>query len=141
MSHDVALAFDVVNPGTGAVIGSHPIHTADDVAERLERARDAQRWWAEQGFGGRKRIMTRWIRWLAQHCEELCELGHQETARPVSDVQMEFIAGLEEIRWTAANARRVLRPRRVAPGLAMANFAAEVAHEPLGVVGLITPWN
>jgi aldehyde dehydrogenase (NAD+) len=54
---------------------------------------------------------------------------------------MEFIAGLEEIRWAAANARRILKPRSVAPGIALANFAARVSHEPLGVVGLITPWN
>ncbi|MBO0842389.1 MAG: aldehyde dehydrogenase family protein [Nocardioides sp.] len=134
-------SFAVVNPATGAEVGSHPIHTADDIAERLVAAREAQKWWAEQGFAGRKRIMTRWIRWLAAHCEEIYELGHEETARPVGDVQMEFVAGIEDVRWTAANARRVLAPRRVSPGLAMLNFAADVSHEPLGVIGLITPWN
>lgn len=133
--------FTVTNPATGETIGTHPVHTAADVAERIEQARVAQRWWADQGFSGRKRAMTRWVRWLAAHCEELYELGNRETARPVGDVQMEFVAGLEDIRWTAAHARRVLAPRTVAPGLAMMNFAAQVSHEPLGVVGLITPWN
>jgi len=133
--------FEVVNPGTNAVVGTHPIHTASDIAERLALAREAQPWWVEQGWDGRKQVMTKWVRWLAAHAEEIYELGHQETARPIPDVQMEFIAGLEEIRWAAANARRILKPRAVAPGLALANFAARVSHEPLGVVGLITPWN
>lgn len=133
--------FDVLNPGTGAVVGSHPIHTADHIAERLCFAREAQPWWVAQGWSGRKQAMTRWVRWLAAHAEEIYELGNQETARPVPDVQMEFIAGLEEIRWAAANARRILKPRAVAPGIALANFAAKVSHEPLGVIGLITPWN
>jgi len=135
------MTFAVINPATGAEVGTHPIHTGADIAERLSQARLAQRWWADQGFAGRKRIMTRWIRWLAAHCEEIYELGHQETARPIADVQMEFVAGLEDVRWTAAHARRVLAPRRVSPGLAMLNFAADVSHEPLGVIGLITPWN
>ena len=133
--------FEVVNPGTNAVVGTHPIHTASDIAERLERAREAQLWWVDQGWAGRKRAMTHWVRWLAAHAEEIYELGHQETARPIADVQMEFIAGLEEIRWAGANARRILKPRAVAPGMALANYAARVSHEPLGVVGLITPWN
>ncbi len=133
--------FEVLNPGTGAVVGTHPIHTASDIAERLRLAREAQTWWVEQGWSGRKQVMTKWIRWLASHAEEIYELGNQETARPIPDVQMEFIAGLEEIRWAAANARRILKPRAVAPGIALANFAARVSHEPLGVIGLITPWN
>jgi len=133
--------FEVVNPGTAAVVGSHPIHTASDIAERLAQAREAQLWWVDQGWAGRKQAMTHWVRWLAAHAEEIYELGHQETARPIPDVQMEFIAGLEEIRWAGANARRILKPRAVAPGIALANYAAHVSHEPLGVVGLITPWN
>jgi acyl-CoA reductase-like NAD-dependent aldehyde dehydrogenase len=108
--------FEVVNPGTNAVVGSHPIHTAEDIAERLTLAREVQPWWVDQGWAGRKQIMTNWVRWLAAHAEEIYELGHQETARPIPDVQMEFIAGLEEIRWAAANARRILKPRAVAPG-------------------------
>ena len=133
--------FAVVNPGTGVEVGTHPVHTAADIADRVAAAREAQRWWAAQGFGGRKRNMTRWVRWLAAHAEEIYELGFQETGRPRGDVQMEFVAGIEEVRWTAANARRILRPRAVAPGVAMLNFAASVSHEPLGVVGVITPWN
>ena len=134
-------SFDVINPGTGETIGTHPVHTAEDVAQRLEAARVAQRWWAEQGWAGRRKAMIRWVRWLAAHCEELYELGHQETGRPLGDVQMEFVAGIEEVRWTATNARRILRSRAVAPGMAMVNFQAHVSHEPLGVVGVITPWN
>lgn len=141
MTSTLSDRFEVVNPGTGTVVGTHPIHTANDIAERLARAREVQPWWVEQGWAGRKQIMTKWVRWLAAHAEEIYELGHEETARPIPDVQMEFIAGLEEIRWAAANARRILKPRAVAPGLALANFAARVSHEPLGVVGLITPWN
>src|SRR5699024_5558163 len=133
--------FEVRNPATGAEVGQFPIHTATDVADRVTQARSAQQWWAAQGFDGRRRAMIRWVRWLAAHCEEFYDLGHAETARPKGDVQMGFYAGIEDIRWTASNAKRVLKPRAAAPGLALANFQASVSHEPLGVVGIITPWN
>ena len=133
--------FDVRNPATGESAGTFPIHDAAEVRRRVALAREAQPWWEGLGFDGRRERLRRWMRWLALHCDEIYELGHDETARPRPDVQFELFAGLEDIRWAAANARRVLRPRRVAPGMAMMNFAAGVSYRPLGVVGVITPWN
>ena len=134
-------AFDVVNPATREVAGSYPVHTPDDVAAAVAQAHEAQRWWESLGFEGREPYLRRWLRWLALHCDEVYEIGHRETARPKADVQFELFAGLEDVRWAGAHARRVLRGRRVAPGLAMMNFDARLSYHPLGVVGVITPWN
>jgi succinate-semialdehyde dehydrogenase / glutarate-semialdehyde dehydrogenase len=117
------------------------VHTADDVAAVVAQARQAQRWWEDLGFDGRMPYLRRWLRWLALHCDEVYEIGHRETARPKADVQFELFAGLEDVRWAGAHAKRVLRSRRVAPGLAMMNFDARLSYHPLGVVGVITPWN
>lgn len=133
--------FGVCNPATGAEVGRFPIHSATDVADRVAQARKAQRWWADQGFDGRRKAMIRWVRWLAANCEEFYDIGHRETARPRADVQMEFFAGIEDVRWAATNAKRVLKRRSAAPGLALANFQASVSYAPLGVIGVITPWN
>lgn len=133
--------FEVVNPATREAVDSFPIHTADDVAKRVAQAREAQAWWAGLGFDGRKPYLRRWMRWLALNCDELYEIGHRETARPKADVQFELIAGLEDIRWATAHAKRVLGRKRVAPGVAMLNYAAEVSYQPLGVIGVISPWN
>ncbi len=133
--------FDVKNPATGEVVGSYPVHTADDVAAVVAQAREAQRWWESLGYAGREPYLRRWLRWLALHCDEVYEIGHRETARPKADVQFELFAGLEDVRWAGAHARRVLSGRRVAPGLAMMNFDARLSDHPLGVVGVITPWN
>jgi succinate-semialdehyde dehydrogenase / glutarate-semialdehyde dehydrogenase len=134
-------SFDVVNPATREMVGSYPVHTAEDVAAVVAQARDAQRWWEALGFEGRKPYLRRWVRWLALHCDEVYEIGHRETARPRADVQLELYAGLEDTRWAAAHAERVLRRRRVAPGIALMNFDARLSYHPLGVVGVITPWN
>jgi succinate-semialdehyde dehydrogenase/glutarate-semialdehyde dehydrogenase len=134
-------SFDVINPATREVVGSYPVHTADDVAKAVAQAREAQRWWEDLGFDGRKPYLRRWLRYLALRCDEVYEIGHRETARPKADVQLELFAGLEDTRWATAHAKRVLRRRRVAPGIAMLNFDARLSYHPLGVVGVITPWN
>jgi succinate-semialdehyde dehydrogenase/glutarate-semialdehyde dehydrogenase len=133
--------FEVVNPATGEPAGSYPVHTAADVARTVARARGAQSWWQGLGPGGRKPYLQRWVRWLARHCDEVYETGHRETARPRADVQFELFAGLEDVRWAAAHAGRVLRGRRVAPGIALMNFDARLSYHPLGVIGAIIPWN
>ena len=137
----VAETFDVKNPATGELVGSFPVHSAADIAQRLAQAREAQRWWAGLGFAARKKRMLRWVRWLARDCDTLYDLGFRETGKPKPDVQFELLAGLEDIRWAATHAKRVLGERKVAPGLAMLNFDARLAYDPLGVVGVITPWN
>jgi succinate-semialdehyde dehydrogenase/glutarate-semialdehyde dehydrogenase len=133
--------FDVKNPATGECVGTYPVHTAAHVAARVAQGREAQKWWAALGFDGRKKRMHRWVRWLARDCDALYEIGFRETGKPKGDVQFELLAGLEDIRWAAAHAKSVLGRRRVAPGLAMLNFDARVSYEPLGVIGVITPWN
>jgi aldehyde dehydrogenase (NAD+) len=133
--------FEVRNPATGESVGSFPVHTAEDIAALIAKGREAQKWWAAQGFKGRKKRMQAWVRWLARDCDTLYDLGFRETGKPRPDVQFELLAGLEDLRWAAAHAKRVLAERKVAPGLAMLNFDARVSYEPLGVVGIITPWN
>ncbi len=134
-------SFDVTHPVTGDVVGTYPVHTAEDVAERVAAARAAQVWWQELGFAGRRKRITRWISWIAKHSDEICELGFREAGKPRGDVQFELVASLEDLRWAAAHAERVLKQRRVAPGMAMVNFDARLEYQPLGVVGVIAPWN
>ncbi|WAX57872.1 aldehyde dehydrogenase family protein [Jatrophihabitans cynanchi] len=136
-----AQTFDLTNPATGELVGSYPVHSAEDVAGVVAAARAAQVWWAELGYAGRKQRLTRWVSWLAKHSDEICELGFRETGKPKGDVQFELMAGLDDIRWAARNAERVLKRRRVRPGAAMMNFEASVEYLPLGVAGVIAPWN
>ncbi|MDT4944226.1 MAG: hypothetical protein QOH14_959 [Pseudonocardiales bacterium] len=133
--------FDLTNPANGEVVGTYPIHGAADVQAVVAKARAAQSWWAQLGFDGRKKRMNRWTSHLAKRIDEICDLGNRETAKPRGDVLFELLASLEDIKWAAANAERVLKERKVGPGLAMLNFDARVEYLPLGVAGVIAPWN
>ncbi len=136
-----AQTFDLTNPVNGEVVATFPVHTPEQVTAVVAKAREAQAWWDGLGFDGRKRRMNRWTSYLAKHIDEICELGNRETAKPPGDVLFELLASLEDIKWAAANAERVLKERKVSPGLAMINFEARVGYRPLGVAGIIAPWN
>src|SRR5690606_32968529 len=54
---------------------------------------------------------------------------------------LELVLAIEHLAWAAKHARKVLGPQRRAPGLLLSNQAASVEYHPLGVVGVIGPWN
>jgi acyl-CoA reductase-like NAD-dependent aldehyde dehydrogenase len=133
--------FDSLNPATGEVIGTYPVFGEQDVAAAVERARAAALWWAGLGWAGRQQKLLAWKSYLTRYLGRLAELVHTETGKPVADAQLEILLAIVHIDWAAKNARRVLRSRRVRSGLIALNHAAILEYQPLGVVGVIGPWN
>lgn len=133
--------FESHNPATDELVGTHPIHTAEDVAAAVERARDASAWWQEIGFDGRKEYMHAWRSLMARRLPELADLVHRETGKPYADALLEAGLAIDHIAWAAKHAKKVLGRRRVNPGLLMTNQHAFVEYKPFGVVGVIGPWN
>ncbi|MFB9923659.1 aldehyde dehydrogenase family protein [Amycolatopsis halotolerans] len=137
----VGETFDSLSPATDEVVGTYPVHTADEVSAAVERARAAARWWDGLGFAGRAERLQRWKGVLTRRLPQLCQVVRDETGKPVADAQLESVLAIEHIAWAAKNARKVLGKHRRSSGLLMANQAATVEYLPLGVVGVIGPWN
>ena len=72
---------------------------------------------------------------------QLADLVHQETGKPHGDAQLEIGLAIEHLAWAAGHAEKVLGRKRKAPGLLLSNQAATLEYLPLGVVGVIGPWN
>ncbi|RLV56346.1 aldehyde dehydrogenase family protein [Aeromicrobium phragmitis] len=133
--------FDSLNPATGDVVATHPVHTADDVAEAVARARHASAWWAEIGFEGRKEFLLRWRSVITRRIEQIADLVHRETGKPHGDALLEIGIAIDHIDWVAKNASKILGRQKVSSGLLMSNQVSSVEYRPLGVVGVIGPWN
>ena len=136
-----AQTFDSLEPATGAVYASFPAMGAEEVGAAVARARVASPWWQELGFSGRKERLDGWKAVLAKRLPELAEVMHKENGKPLGDAQLELVLAIDHLAWAGKNARRVLGPRRVSSGMMMANQAASLEYQPLGVVGVIGPWN
>lgn len=130
-----------VNPATGAVIASYPVHDQAEVNAAVATAREAAKRWASLDYAERERALLRWAARLVQHSDELVELLHADNGKPHEDAYAELMLVLEHIRWAAKNAWPTLRPRKVGTGFLLANFSASVEQRPFGVVGVIGPWN
>jgi acyl-CoA reductase-like NAD-dependent aldehyde dehydrogenase len=136
-----APSFESLDPATGEVVGRFPVDGAVEVAAAVAGARAAAAWWGSLGFADRGRRLAGLRALLARRAEELGELVHRENGKPRTDAFLEIMLAIDHLDWAARNARRVLGPRRVRAGLLAANQAASVEYLPLGVVGVIGPWN
>jgi acyl-CoA reductase-like NAD-dependent aldehyde dehydrogenase len=133
--------FDTLNPATGQVIASFPVCGRDDTDLAVGRAREAARWWAGLGWRERRRRLLGWKSYLTRHMDELAALMHEENGKPVADAKLEIILTILHVDWAAKHAQKVLGPHRVFSGIAAMNHAATIEYHPLGVVGVIGPWN
>ncbi|OZM71461.1 aldehyde dehydrogenase [Amycolatopsis antarctica] len=133
--------FDSLDPATDEVVGTYPVHTAEEVDAAVARARGAAAWWGSLSFAERGERLRRWKGVVTRRLPQLCELVRAETGKPVGDAQLESVLAIEHISWAGKNARKVLGSKRRAAGSLMSNQAATVEYQPLGVVGVIGPWN
>ncbi len=138
----VAVAtFESLSPITGDVVGTHPVHTAEEVGETVARAREAAAWWSALSYDERATHLSSWKGVITRRLAQLADLMHQETGKPHGDAMLEAALAIDHLAWAGGHAQKVLKRRRVASGLLMANQAATVEYRPLGVVGVIGPWN
>ncbi|MCU1346832.1 MAG: Aldehyde Dehydrogenase [Acidimicrobiia bacterium] len=133
--------FESFDPDTGAAIGSHPIASAADVAAAVMRGRDAATWWRHQGWDGRRTHLRAWRRQIAQGANQLAEVMHRENGKPVADALLEIMLALDHLAWAGKHAKGALSLRRMRSGWLGINQAALLEYQPLGVVGVIGPWN
>jgi acyl-CoA reductase-like NAD-dependent aldehyde dehydrogenase len=133
--------FDSHNPVNNEVIASHLITDEAGVRVAVATARAASQQWRDLGFKGRKKILLKWSTYLMENVDELADLVSLETGKPTSDAKLEAALAAGHIAWAARHAESVMRTSYRSPGLLMANMSATVERSPVGVVGVIGPWN
>jgi aldehyde dehydrogenase (NAD+) len=133
--------FESMNPVTGESIASHAIASQADVNEAVAAAREVFPYWQAMGFKGRKKALLQWNSYLLENIDDLVEIVSLETGKPTSDATLEASLALSHLGWAARNAEEIMRTSYRSPGALMANMSATVERSPVGVVGVIGPWN
>ena len=133
--------FEVHNPANGDVVGVYPVHSEADVRAAVERAREAAAWWSALPYRERAQYLTTWRAVVTRRMAQLADVVHKEMGKPHSDAMLEIVLAIDHLAWATKHARKELGPRRVSSGMLMANQAATVEYHPLGVIGVIGPWN
>ena len=141
MAETKSAVFESHNPATGEVIKSYPQASEAEVRAAVTAARIASASWRNLGFRGRRKVLLKWSDYLLAHVDELTAIVSEETGKPISDAKLEAALAAGHIAWAARHAESVMRTSHRSPGLLMANMSATVERSPVGVVGVIGPWN
>src|SRR3954462_2038138 len=133
----------VENPATGEVVAHVPDVSADEVREMARRARAAQPGWEALGFAGRARVMLRMQKWLLDNAPRVIETIVKETGKSWEDAQLAEISyGANAFGFWAKNAEKYLEDERVkSSAVLVKGKKLLVRYRPLGLVGVIGPWN
>ena len=92
-------------------------------------------------FKGRKKTLRAWSTQILKNIGQISQLIAIETGKPLSDSRLEVSNTVNHIGWAARHAEEIMRTSHRAPGTLMVNMAATVERSPLGVIGVIGPWN
>jgi betaine-aldehyde dehydrogenase len=126
----------VLEPATEGVLETVPRAGVEEVDAAVARAKSAFGTWSAVAPGDRARLLLRVAALVEDRLEELATLEARNAGKPIGDARGEIGMVAETFRYYAGAVERNLGDTiPVAGGIAM------TFREPLGVVGLITPWN
>ncbi|MBL1107571.1 aldehyde dehydrogenase [Streptomyces sp. 5-8] len=126
----------VLNPATEEVVATVPAASEEDVAAAVARAARAQRTWAALAPADRARLLRRFADVVDAHTEELAGLEVREAGHTLGNARWEAGNARDLLLYAAGGAERLLGSQIPAPGGWNVTF-----QEPLGVIGVIAPWN
>jgi acyl-CoA reductase-like NAD-dependent aldehyde dehydrogenase len=128
-------SFDVINPATGQVFAQSPSASTAQLDKAVAAARRAFIEWRALSFEARRDYLQRFGQAFKEHIEELIPLLVKEQGKPLASARAELsYTPLQIERLCALDVpTEVLRDN--------AQGRVELRYRPLGVVGIITPWN
>ncbi len=142
-SQDGRRRYDVKSPVTLESIWQFECATPDEVRAAVARARKAQQDWAKRSFDERAELLWRLVDQFVARQDDIIDVVIKETGKPRNEaVSMEVLAPCMQISHYAKRAAGYLKTVRRRPSGVM-RFSKKITlvYQPLGVVGLITPWN
>ncbi|MEA2200335.1 MAG: hypothetical protein QOI89_931 [Solirubrobacteraceae bacterium] len=132
----MSATLSVIEPATEAVLAEIPRAGPEEVDEAVARAKAALPAWRALAPAERAAALRSLAETLAEHHEELAVLEARNAGKAIGDARGEIAMVIDTFRYYAGAPERL-----VGDTIPVAGGQAFTVREPLGVVGLITPWN
>ena len=134
---------ECLNPGTGEVIGYSDVHSPEEVAEMIARARNAQPGWAALPLKEKVAHLKKVKVFMVDTMDTLAETVARDNGKTRTDaLATEILPAIAALTYYCKKAKTFLKDRRLMPGsLLFINKISKITHVPYGVVGVISPWN
>jgi acyl-CoA reductase-like NAD-dependent aldehyde dehydrogenase len=135
-SRHMTASFAVVNPATEQVIATVPLTTLTETDAAIERAHSATESWRAVAPADRARLLRRFADAVAGDREHLADLEVRNSGHTIGNARWEAGNVADVLHYYSAAPERLFGRQIPVPGGVNITFA-----EPLGVVGVIVPWN
>lgn len=130
-----------VDPATGERLGTVPVMDRAAVVAAVQRGRAAQPAWAATSFAERRAVLKDILARVVAEQASISRLAVRDSGKTMVDAAMgEIFPVCEKLRYTIAHGERDLKAEARASGL-LPHKSARVEYLPLGVIGVISPWN
>jgi acyl-CoA reductase-like NAD-dependent aldehyde dehydrogenase len=137
-----AAELESFSPLDGARLGAVPTIAPDRVQALVDDVAGVQPFWAQLPLADRARYMRRAAQAIIDQLDELAELLSREQGKPRNEsLTMELLPTIDSLRWLAEAGPGILEDERISLPVFLKQKRARFTYEPLGVVGVIAPWN
>jgi succinate-semialdehyde dehydrogenase/glutarate-semialdehyde dehydrogenase len=127
-----------INPSTNKKLGEVTASTKSEIIEAVKKARKAKNKWKNLGVDGRNKVLESFYSVVEEKHEYLAELQAKEMGMPISQAKEDVEFGIAYLRWYSEHAEKLLAPEVTVDE---DDQIHTVYREPLGVAGVIVPWN
>ncbi|HEX2126829.1 MAG TPA: aldehyde dehydrogenase family protein, partial [Thermoleophilaceae bacterium] len=139
---DRAAELESFGPLDGVRLGAVPATAPDQVQSVVEDVASVQPFWAQLPLTDRARYMRRAGQAIIDQLDDLAELLTCEQGKPRNESYvMELVPTIDALRWLAEAGPGILEDERIPLPIFTKQKRARFTYEPLGVVGVIAPWN
>ncbi|MEO0757885.1 MAG: aldehyde dehydrogenase family protein [Cyanobacteria bacterium J06648_16] len=136
----------IINPATESLIAEIPIDNAEAIAQKVQKARQAQPAWAKTALAERIAAVQKFRDLLVEQVDDLAATLTAETGKPITQSRYEVLTTAERTDFFLENVAEVLSAQRVyqephqsIPGTGQ--LEEVLAYDPLGVIVNISAWN
>ncbi|KAF2019918.1 succinate-semialdehyde dehydrogenase [Aaosphaeria arxii CBS 175.79] len=130
--------FSVDNPSTNVEVAKCPEFDEHDTEAAIEQAQEAFRSYRKTSARTRARLLRRWYELMIENVEDLARIITWENGKPLADSRTEVNYAASFLEWFSEEAPRIYGDTIQASN---ANCRLITQKEPVGVCGLIAPWN
>jgi len=131
------------NPATGEEIGHAQNSSTARVRDAVGRSREIFKKWKTTSFAERAAIVMKAREVILAEMDDIAKLISDEVGKPFAEaLSTEIVPALDLMQYFAKNAKKLLKPEKIGIGLtALMGRSSTLVHHPLGVIGIISPWN
>jgi acyl-CoA reductase-like NAD-dependent aldehyde dehydrogenase len=131
------------NPATGELVGAVPVTAPDDVQSIVDAVAEVQPVWAALTLEERGRCLERAAQVVLEQDDDIRDLIAREQGKPRAEAfAMEVLPTVDALGWIAREGARILADEKISmPQAFLKTKRSSFVYEPLGVIGIISPWN